>query len=98
MPSSSQKGIGFDLSGILRRRSLIPVVLIPKHVADRHGAKHGPHPDKKLPLWLQLQQSQEAFPYGIPLAAISLMRALTELVLPITMALLMEMYATSLIG
>jgi hypothetical protein len=73
--------IGFDVRGILRRRSLIPVVLIPKHVADRHGEKHGPHPDKKTPLRSQLQQSQEAFIYGIPFAGISLMRALIELVL-----------------
>ncbi len=49
------KRVGFDLRGIPRRRSLTPVVLIPQHVAKRHGGKHGPYPDKKSPLWLQLQ-------------------------------------------
>lgn len=72
---------GLDLRGVLRRRRLVPVVLIPTHVAARHGKKHGPQPDNKISLLLQLQQAQEAFVFGVPLAAISLMRALTELVL-----------------
>ncbi|MGJ0454482.1 MAG: hypothetical protein ACR65T_14815 [Methylocystis sp.] len=72
---------GLNLRGILRRRGLVPVVLIPTHVAGRHGKQHGPQPDNKISLLLQLQQAQEAFVFGVPLAAISLMRALTELVL-----------------
>ena len=36
---------------------------------------------RSLPFWLQLQQAQEAFILGVPLAAVSQMRALAELVL-----------------
>ncbi len=66
---------GFDLKGIIRRRNLIPFVLIPRHVSAHHGAA------EKLSLLTLLQQAQEAFVFGTPLAAISLMRAILEMVL-----------------
>jgi hypothetical protein len=75
-----QAQIGLDLRGVLRRRRLVPMILIPKPVAARHGNKLGPL-KSGISLFLQLQQAQEAFIFGVPLAAVSLMRALTELVL-----------------
>lgn len=66
--------IGFSLEGILRRRKLIPFILVPRHVADRHG-------NKELGLLSHLQQAHEAFVYGVPFAALALMRSVLETVL-----------------
>ena len=76
-----QQQIGVDLRGVLRRKQLVPMVLIPDHVAGKHGNTLGPPPDDKISLKLQLQEAQEAFVFGIPLAGISHLRALAELVL-----------------
>lgn len=73
--------IGIDLRGILRRRQLVPITLIPSHVASRHGNTYGPPPDNSISLTLQLQQAHEAFVYGLPLVAITHLRAIIELVL-----------------
>ncbi len=66
---------GFDLEGALRRRALIPFILIPRHVSDRHGN------DERLSLFTILQQANDAFVYGAPLAALALMRTILEIVL-----------------
>lgn len=73
--------IGIDLRGILRRRKLVPITLIPSHVANRHGNTYGPPPDNSISLTLQLQQAHEAFVYGLPLVAITHLRAIIELAL-----------------
>jgi hypothetical protein len=66
---------GFDLEGALRRRALTPFILIPRHVSDRHGN------DERLSLFTILQQANDAFVYGAPLAALALMRTILEIVL-----------------
>jgi len=49
--------------------------MIPRHVSRRHGAA------EPLSLLTLLQQAQEAFIYGVPFAAIALMRAILEVLL-----------------
>jgi Domain of unknown function (DUF4145) len=66
---------GFDLAGVFRRRQLVPFVMIPRHVSARHGAA------EPLSLLTLLRQAQEAFVYGVPFAAVALMRATLELLL-----------------
>jgi hypothetical protein len=67
--------LGFDLRGAFRRRQLVPFVLIPRHVAQQHGET------EKLSLFSLLQQAQSAFVFGVPFAAVALMRSILELVL-----------------
>jgi hypothetical protein len=67
--------VGFDLSGTFRRRKLIPFVLVPRHVSKSHG------PKERLSLLTHLRQAHEAFVYGVPFAALALLRSLLELVL-----------------
>jgi hypothetical protein len=63
---------GFDLEGIIRRRELVPFVLIPRHVSRHHGDT------EKLSLLTHLQQAHEAFVCGVPFAAIALLRSIME--------------------
>ncbi|MEQ1889105.1 MAG: hypothetical protein ABL951_07990, partial [Alphaproteobacteria bacterium] len=65
----------FDLQGVLRRLRLVPFVLIPRHVANRHGD------NEKLSLFTNLRQAQEAFIFGVPFAALALMRSVMEVTL-----------------
>ncbi len=67
--------VGLDLHAVLRRRSLAPFVLVPRHVSNRYGTTD------PLSLMSRLRQAQEAFIYGVPLAAFALMRSILELVL-----------------
>lgn len=64
----------FDLQGIFRRRELIPFVLVPRHVAAHHGSE-------KLSLYTHLKQVHDAFVFGVPFAAVALMRSIMETVL-----------------
>jgi len=66
---------GFDLRGIFRRRALIPFVLIPRHVAAKHGSA------ERLSLLESLKQAHDAFVYGATYAALALMRSIMEAVL-----------------
>lgn len=61
-----------DVTGIIRRRLMIPFVLVPRQVALKYG------PTDSLSLLTQLRQAQEAFIFGIPLAALALMRSVLE--------------------
>jgi hypothetical protein len=61
-----------DLQGVLRRRNLLPFVLVPRHVALKHGSA------EKLSLFTHLRQAQEAFVFGAPFAAVALMRSILE--------------------
>ena len=84
-PESIEEGIsawdrlkaetGFDLRGIFRRRELVPFVLVPRHVAARHGSA------EKLSLFTHLRQAHDAFVFGVPFAAVALMRSILDLVL-----------------
>jgi len=66
---------GFDLQGVFRRRQLVPFVLIPRQVAARITETD------RLSLAARLKQAQDAFVFGVPWAAIALMRSITETVL-----------------
>lgn len=65
----------FDLRGVFRRRSLIPFVLVPRHVAAKHSASD------KHSMLRNLQQAHDAFIYGATYAALALMRSVMESVL-----------------
>lgn len=67
--------IGFDLANVFRRRSLVPFVFFPRHIAARYNA-----PEKTL-LYQSLQQAHDAFIFGVPFAALALMRSIMEAVL-----------------
>lgn len=67
--------IGFDLHGVFRRRRLVPFVLFPRHVAARRDQ------DEKLSIYQNLRQAHEAFIFGVPFAALALMRSIMEVVL-----------------
>lgn len=66
---------GFDLRGVFRRRELIPFVLVPRHVAAKHGSA------EKLTMLKNLQQAHDAFVYGATYGALALMRSILEAVL-----------------
>jgi hypothetical protein len=66
---------GFDLRGVLRRRALIPFVLVPRGVAAKHGGTGQPS------MLTNLQHTHEAFVYGATHAALALMRSIMESVL-----------------
>jgi hypothetical protein len=66
---------GFDLRGVFRRRELVPFVLIPRHVAARHGSAQA------LSMLKNLQQAHDAFVFGTSFAALALMRSILEVVL-----------------
>ncbi len=70
-----KKETGFDLRGVLRRRELIPFVLVPRKVAAKGGSA------EKLSMLKNLQQAHDAFVFGTPFAALALMRSTMEAVL-----------------
>lgn len=65
----------FDLRGIFRRRALIPFILIPRAVAAKYSDKD------RHSLLTNLQQAHDAFVFGVPHAAIAMMRSIMEAVL-----------------
>jgi Domain of unknown function (DUF4145) len=67
--------IGFDLADVFRRRRLVPFVFFPRHIAARHGAT------EKTSIYQSLQQAHDAFIFGVPFAALALMRSIMETVL-----------------
>ncbi|MFN3252321.1 hypothetical protein [Roseibium album] len=66
---------GLNLADCLRRRDLVPFVLVPRHVAAKYGKS------EKLTLLKSLQQAHDAFVFGAPFAALALMRSILEAVL-----------------
>jgi hypothetical protein len=50
----------------------VPFVLIPRHVSQHHGEA------EKLSLLTHLQQAHDAFIFGVPFAALALMRSILE--------------------
>ena len=73
MWESLQNEAGLDLRGILRRRKLVPFVLIPRQVAARS--------ERTTAMLRNLEQAQMAFVFGTVYAALALMRAILEAVL-----------------
>ena len=70
---SVQGEAGLDMRGILRRRKLVPFVLIPRPIAARS--------ERTTAMLRNLEQAQVAFVFGAPYAALTLMRAILEAVL-----------------
>ncbi|MBF0167991.1 MAG: hypothetical protein HQL45_10215 [Alphaproteobacteria bacterium] len=70
-----EKATGFDLRGVFRRRALVPFVLVPRLVSNRNGST------EKLSMLKNLQQAYDAFVFGVPYAAVALMRSIMEAVL-----------------
>lgn len=66
---------GFNLQEVFRRYLLTPFVLIPRHVAQHYGDS------EKLSLLTNLEQAQAAFIFGVPFAALALMRSVMEVTL-----------------
>ena len=50
----------------------VPLVLIPRHVSKSHGEA------EKLSLLTHLQQARDAFVFGVPFAALALMRSILK--------------------
>jgi hypothetical protein len=63
---------GLNIRGILRRRALVPFVMVPHHVSARYGTCTQPS------LLDLLREAQNAFIFGVPLSSIALMRATLE--------------------
>ena len=69
------QNIGFDARGVFRRRALFLQVLVPQHVAQKHGTA------EPVSLYTLLQQAHDALVYGAPYTALALMRSILERVL-----------------
>ncbi len=67
--------VGLDLCGVLRRRQLVPFVMIPRHVAKKYGSA------ERLSMLRNLEQAHCAFVFGATHAALGLMRSIMESVL-----------------
>ena len=70
-----RQNVGLDARGAFRRRALFPRILVPRHVASKHGSA------EPLPLYTLLQQAHDAFVFGAPYAALALMRSILEKIL-----------------
>lgn len=64
-----------DVKGVIRRKNLIPFTLIPRTVANKHSRT------QKTFMLENLQQANDAFIFGSPNGAITLMRSVMEPVL-----------------
>lgn len=64
--------VGLDIVGIFRRRRLVPVVLVPRHVSNAHS------PSDLISLFTLLQQAQEAYVVGLHLACLAMLRSVME--------------------
>jgi hypothetical protein len=67
--------VGLDVSGVLRRKRLVPFVLVPRRISASHGNQ------EKVSLITNLQEAQQAFVFGLNGAALALMRSTMEAVL-----------------
>jgi hypothetical protein len=69
------EAMGFELADVFRRRRLVPFVFFPRHIAARYSAP------EKASVYQSLQQAHDAFIFGVPFAALALMRSVMEVVL-----------------
>ena len=67
--------LDLDWRGIFRRREVLPFVLIPQHVGNRHGE------GERCSLYAVLGQAHRAFVLGLPYACVALLRTVMEVVL-----------------
>jgi hypothetical protein len=67
--------VGLDLQGILRRRGMVPFVLVPRKIGNQQGSS------ERTALMLNLQEAQNAFVNGTLTASVVLLRATVEVVL-----------------
>ena len=67
--------IGLDFRGILRRRDLVPFVLVPRKIANQQGSK------ERTGLLGNLKEAQDAFVSGTLVASVVLLRSTMEIVL-----------------
>lgn len=68
-------GFGPDVQGLFRRRALTPLTLVPTRIS------HGDGDQLKVTALTLLDEAQRAFIFGAPFAALTLLRAIVELVL-----------------
>lgn len=66
---------GLDVRGVLRRRALVPFILVPHHMSGKWNG------EEKTSLLAHLQQAHDAFIFGTPFASLALMRSIMEAVL-----------------
>jgi hypothetical protein len=66
---------GIDLRGMLRRRALVPFVLIPRKIANQQGSKD------RTALLRNLKEAQDAYVRGTLVASVVLLRATVEVAL-----------------
>ncbi len=69
------EAVGLDVCGVLRRRQLVPFVMIPRHVGNKYGSA------ERLSMFRNLEQAHCAFVFGATHAALGLMRSIMESVL-----------------
>jgi hypothetical protein len=67
--------VGLDLRGVLRRRALVPFVLVPRKIANQQGSA------ERTALLQNLIEAQESFINGTLSACVALLRATVEVVL-----------------
>jgi len=67
--------VGLDFASIEERFKEFPVLVIPKHVSDKHG------PDEPRSLYAYLNDVRRAYVTGADLAAIAMCRACTEILM-----------------
>lgn len=70
--SGLKRETGLDLHGVFRRRALVPFVLVPRHVAAKHGGAGA------LSFLNNLQHAHDAFVFGATHGALALMRSIME--------------------
>lgn len=68
-------GFGPDVQGLFRRRALTPLTLAPTRIS------HGDGDQLKVTALTLLDEAQRAFVFGAPFAALTLLRAIVEIVL-----------------
>lgn len=67
--------VGLDLQGILRRRAMVPFVLVPRKISNKQGSK------ERTSLMRNLKEAQDAFLFGSLGACVAMLRATLEVTL-----------------
>ncbi len=70
-----REAVGLDLAQVERRWKEFPVIIVPKHVSDKHGV------EDPYSLFGYLSQVRLAYIAGADLAAIAMCRAVTEILI-----------------
>lgn len=75
--SSLRNQMGIDIHGILRRRAMVPFVLVPRKVANQQGS------EQRTALLRNLKEAQDAFVRGTMVSCVVLLRATVEVALKV---------------